>query len=289
MRPTYRIPLPNGRELVLGERTLVMGVLNVTPDSFSDGGERFDTRRAIDAALAMEADGADIVDIGGETTRPGAQPVEAREERRRVLPVIEGLAGRLCIPVSVDTYKAEVADAALSAGAAIVNDISGLLYEPALGEVVARHAAALVLMHMRGRSEDMYRHAEYDDVVSDVARELGEALARAKAAGVPRDAVLLDPGIGFAKRAEHSWRLLANLDAPPLAGLARPWLLGPSRKSFLTKAIGDVPAAGRDWATASAVTAAILAGAHVVRVHRVAEMVQAARVADAVLAHRARA
>ncbi len=287
MRRTYRLPLPNGRELVLGERTLVMGIVNVTPDSFSDGGQRFDTGRAVDAALAMEADGADLIDIGGETTRPGATPVETAEERRRVLPAIEALAPRLRIPISIDTYKAEVADAALSAGASVVNDVSGLRYEPALGEVVARRGAALVLMHMRGRSADMYRHATYEDAIEDVSRELREAMGRATAAGVPTESLILDPGLGFAKRAEHSWRLLANLDAPPLAGLARPWLVGPSRKSFLTAAIGDLPPQERDWATVSAVTAAVLAGAHIVRVHRVAEMVQAARVADAVLAHRA--
>ena len=287
MRPTYRLPLPNGRELVLGERTLVMGIVNVTPDSFSDGGQRFDTDRAIDAALAIEAQGADIVDIGGETTRPGATPVEAAEERRRVLPVIEALAPRLRIPISIDTYQAGVADAALAAGASVVNDVSGLRYEPALGEVVARRGAAVVLMHMRGRSADMYRHAAYEDVIEDVSRELGEAMGRATAAGVPIESIVLDPGLGFAKRAEHSWRLLANLDAPALADLARPWLVGPSRKSFLTIAIGDVPPRERDWASAASVTAAVLAGAHIVRVHRVAEMVQAARVADAVLAHRA--
>ena len=287
MRPTYRLPLPNGRELVLGERTLVMGIVNVTPDSFSDGGQRFDTDRAIDAALAIEAQGADIVDIGGETTRPGATPVEAAEERRRVLPVIEAFAPRLRIPISIDTYQAGVADAALAAGASVVNDVSGLRYEPALGEVVARRGAAVVLMHMRGRSADMYRHAAYEDVIEDVSRELGEAMGRATAAGVPIESIVLDPGLGFAKRAEHSWRLLANLDAPALADLARPWLVGPSRKSFLTIAIGDVPPRERDWASAASVTAAVLAGAHIVRVHRVAEMVQAARVADAVLAHRA--
>jgi dihydropteroate synthase len=286
MRPTYRIPLPNGRELQLGERTLVMGIVNVTPDSFSDGGDRLDTARAVEAALAMEAEGADIIDIGGETTRPGATPVEAGEERGRVLPAIEALAGRLHVPISIDTYKADVADAALSAGAVIVNDISGLLYEPALGEVAARHGAALVLMHMRGRSSDMYEFASYDDVIEEVTRELRVAIDRATAAGVPRESLILDPGIGFAKRAEHSWRLLANLDAPPLAALGRPWLVGPSRKSFLTTAIGDALPAKRDHATAAAVTAAILAGAHIVRVHDVRECVHAARVADVVLAHR---
>jgi dihydropteroate synthase len=265
-----------------------MGVLNVTPDSFSDGGSRLDPDRAAEAALRMEAEGADIVDIGGETTRPGAAPVEASVELGRVLPVLERLVPRLGIPISVDTYKAVVAEAALAAGAVIVNDISGLQHDPAIGDVVARRRAALVLMHMRGRSDDMYREARYVDPVAEVARELVLALARAEAAGVPRGHALLDPGLGFAKQAEHSWALLGCLDAPALAALDRPWLVGASRKSFLTSVVGDVPPADRDWATAAAVTGAVLAGAHVVRVHRVAEMVQVVRVADRLAGLRAR-
>ncbi len=285
-RSRYTVPLAHGGTLVLGERTLIMGVLNVTPDSFSDGGRYVDPDRAVEQALALEAAGADLLDIGGETTRPGAEPVSADEERRRVIPVLERLRGRVAIPISIDTYKAEVAEAAVEAGAAMINDISGLQYDPALAGVAARHGAALVLMHMRGRSADMYRFAQYADPVGEVAEDLVAALARAEAGGVPRASVLLDPGLGFAKRAEHSWRLLAALDAPPLAALDRPWLVGPSRKSFLAVATGDVPPTERDWATAAVVTAAVLAGAHVVRVHHVAGMVQAARVADQVLAHR---
>ncbi|MCU0255204.1 MAG: dihydropteroate synthase [Vicinamibacterales bacterium] len=285
-RHCYTVPLARGDTLTLGERTLVMGVLNVTPDSFSDGGRYLDADLAAARALELEAEGADLLDIGGETTRPGADPVDAAEEGRRILPVLARLRGRLRVPISVDTYKAEVADAALRAGASLVNDISGLQYDPPLAAVVAGHGAGLVLMHMRGRSRDMYRDADYDDVVARVAVELGQAVRRATAAGVPRDSLLLDPGLGFAKRAEHSWRVLAALDAAPLAALDRPWLVGASRKSFLAAAIGDVPPADRDWATAAAVTAAILGGAHVVRVHRVAEMRQVARVADRLLAER---
>jgi dihydropteroate synthase len=280
MRPTYHVPVPDGRELVLGPRTLGMGVLNVTPDSFSDGGAWVDPDRAVDAALAMEAAGADILDIGGETTRPGAAPVEASVELGRIMPVLQRLVPRLGIPISVDTYKAVVAELALSAGAVIVNDISGLQHDPAIGDVVARRGAALVLMHMRGRSSDMYREATYTDPVADVARELVQALGRAEAAGVPRERIILDPGLGFAKLAEHSWALLGRLDDPALAALDRPWLVGASRKSFLTSVVGDLPPAARDWPTAAAVTGAVLAGAHVVRVHRVAEMVQVVRVAD---------
>lgn len=282
-RRLYTVPLAHGGSLALGHRTLVMGILNVTPDSFSDGGRYADPGRAAERALVLEAEGADLLDIGGETTRPGAEPVDAAEERCRVLPVIERLAGRLRIPISVDTYKAEVARDALRAGASMVNDVSGLTYDPTLAGVAASFGASVVLMHMRGRSRDMYRHAGYGDVLAEVATELGQAVARAEAGGLPRDAVILDPGIGFAKRAADSWRVLAGLDAPPFAALDRPWLAGPSRKSFLTTAVGDLGPEDRDWATAAAVTAAVLAGAHIVRVHRVADLVRVVRVADQVL------
>ncbi len=286
-RRRYTIDLAHGGSLELGRRTLVMGILNVTPDSFSDGGRFADAGQALAHALELEAEGADLIDIGGETTRPGAEPIDPGEERRRVVPVIERLAGRLRIPISVDTTRAEVARDALRAGAALINDISGLLYDPALAGVAAAHGAPMVLMHMRGRPRDMYREAVYGDVIAEVAAELGEAIARAQAGGLTREAVILDPGIGFAKRAGHSWRVLAGLDAPAFAALDRPWLAGPSRKSFLTTAAGDLGPEDRDWATAGAVTAAILAGAHIVRVHRVAGLVQAVRVADEVARARA--
>ena len=256
-----------------------MGIINVTPDSFSDGGELLDPERAVEAGVRMAAEGADLLDVGGESTRPGAQPLSAREESRRVLPVIEALVTRVPIPVSVDTYKAAVADAALSAGASMVNDVSGLRYEPALGAVVARHGAPLVLMHTRGRSRDMYQQASYHDVVDEVLDELRESLAFATAAGIATDRLLVDPGLGFAKEAPHSYEALARLDQ--FSELGRPILVGPSRKSFLVKAVGrDVPPAERDWATAAAVAAGVLAGAHIVRVHAVAPMVQVVRVAD---------
>ena len=256
-----------------------MGVINVTPDSFSDGGQRLDPARAIDAGVAMVAEGADLLDVGGESTRPGAESLGEGEERRRVLPVIEGLASRVTVPVSVDTYKPAIADDALRAGASIVNDISGLRYEPALATVVARHGAALVLMHTRGRSRDMYKEADYHDVVDEVLDELRESVAFATAAGVSPDRVILDPGLGFAKEPRHTYEALARLDE--FSELGRPLLVGPSRKRFLTKALGrEVPAAERDWATAATVTAAVFAGAHIVRVHAVREMVQVARVSD---------
>ncbi len=278
-RRRFTVPLPGGRSLALGERTLVMGIINVTPDSFSDGGELFDTEQAVAAGVRMAEEGADLLDIGGESTRPGADALSEAEERRRVLPVIEALAQRVSIPISVDTYKAAVADAALSAGAVMVNDVSGLRYDPELGGVVARRGASLVLMHTRGRSRDMYRQASYHDVVAEVLDELRESLAFAIGAGVPKDRMLVDPGLGFAKEAAHSYEALARLDE--FSELGRPILVGPSRKSFLGKAVGRVIAPGeRDWATSGAVAAAVLAGAHIVRVHAVAPMVQVARVTD---------
>jgi dihydropteroate synthase len=279
-RRRYSVPLPNGATLILGERTLVMGVLNVTPDSFTDGGRFLDADLAVDAALRMEDSGADIVDIGGESTRPGADPVDAAEERRRIEPVFERLAGRLRIPLSIDTYKAEVAESALDRGAAIVNDISALRYDSGLADVLARSGAGVVLMHNRGRSREMYREAGYTKVARDVSLELEERVASARQAGIELARIIVDPGIGFAKRAEHSLAMLAGLRE--LERLDRPVLVGPSRKSFLTAAIGDGAADGRDWGTAAAVTSAVLFGAHIVRVHAVAEMVDVVRTADAI-------
>jgi dihydropteroate synthase len=271
------VPLLNRAALVLGERTLVMGILNVTPDSFADGGLRLDPQRAIDAGLQMIADGADILDVGGESTRPGAEPLPAGEELRRVLPVVEGLAGA-GVPISIDTYKAAVAREAIARGASIVNDVSGLQFDPGLAGVVAETRAAVVLMHNRGRSREMYREAVYADVPAEIAQELEQAVTRATAAGVAREAVILDPGLGFAKRAEHTFEALACL--PALAKLGRPILSGPSRKSFLTHAIGDKPPGDRDWGTAAAVAASVLLGAHIVRIHGVREMADVVRVAD---------
>lgn len=264
---------------MLGARTLVMGVLNVTPDSFADGGRHVELHRAVDAGLAMVDAGVDLIDVGGESTRPGADPLPSQEELRRVLPVIEQLATRVPVPISIDTYKADVARAAISAGASIVNDISGLQYEPELGRAAAETRAALVLMHTRGRSKSMYSLAQYDDVAGEITRELGEAIDRAVSAGVARDAIIVDPGLGFAKKAEHSYAALAALGTISRS-LDRPILSGPSRKSFLGASIGQRPPDEREWATAAAVTASVLFGAHIVRVHGVAAMVDVVRVAD---------
>jgi dihydropteroate synthase len=261
-----------------------MGILNVTPDSFAETSNTVDPAAAIDAALRMEADGADLIDIGGESTRPGATPVSAEQELSRVLAVVRGLAGQLRIPISVDTYKSQVARASVEAGAAIVNDVSSLRYDPELAPAVAPLGAALVLMHSRGHSRDMYAQAVYDDVVEDVSRELGASVQMAVDAGIAVERIIVDPGIGFAKRPSHSYGVLARL--PELAAaLDRPILVGPSRKSYLREAAGDRPAYERDWGTAAAVTAAVLAGAHVVRVHAVAELVQVVRVAEEIRKH----
>lgn len=277
-RKHYLVPLPGGRALKLGPRTLVMGILNVTPDSFADGGLRFDPGRAIADGEQMIEDGADILDVGGESTRPGAAPVPAEEELRRVLPVVRGLASLNRVPISVDTYKAVVAREAVATGASIVNDISGLQHDRDLGRAVAETGAAVILMHTRGRSREMYELAVYSDVVQEVRRELQASIDRAVAAGVRLESIIVDPGFGFAKRADHSYSALAGL--PELASLGRPILSGPSRKSFLQLALGERLPADREWGTAAAVTASVLLGAHIVRVHGVREMADVVRVAD---------
>jgi dihydropteroate synthase len=278
-RPVYTVPLPGHGTLRLGDRCFVMGILNVTPDSFADLSPLRDPADAVAAALRMEADGADVIDIGGESTRPGADAVSVDEELSRVLPVLRALRGRLGVPISIDTYKGDVARAAVAAGAAIVNDVSGLRHDPALARAVAESGAALILMHTRGRSNTMYAEAVYDDVIAEVTNELRDSVRSALEAGVPLERLIVDPGVGFAKRPSHSYGVLARL--PELAAaLDRPVLVGPSRKSFLRDAVSGRPAPERDWGTAAAVTAAVLAGAHIVRVHAVAEMAQVVRVAE---------
>lgn len=281
-RSTFTIHLPGGRELSLGRRTLVMAIVNVTPDSFADGGERFDPDTAIAYAQAAIEQGADILDIGGESTRPGAPVVGEAEELRRVLPVLEGLRGRVAVPISIDTYKSAVAAQAVALGATIVNDISAFANDPAMAGVVAQTGAAAVLMHNRGQSSNIYQFAQYADVMAEVQGDLAVRVAAAEAAGVRRGQLILDPGVGFAKKAEHSLETLARLHE--LSALGLPILSGPSRKSFLRVALGDVPPRERVWGTAAAVTASILAGAHIIRVHDVGPMTQVARVADAILA-----
>jgi dihydropteroate synthase len=276
------VPLPGRRSLELGRRTLVMGVVNVTPDSFSDGGDFVDPDAAIAHARRLVDEGADILDIGGESTRPGAEALPAEEEWRRVGPVLEGLRGRIDVPISIDTYKADVARRALDLGAGIVNDVSALTYDAILAAVVAQRGAAIVLMHNRGRPSTMYAQAVYDRPVSaEIIRELTVRVQAAERAGIDLDRIIVDPGLGFAKRAEHSYAALAGMAR--LSALGRPILSGPSRKSFLAQN-ADTPPANRVLATAAAVTASVLGGAHIVRVHDVAAMVPVVRVADAIRA-----
>jgi dihydropteroate synthase len=277
-RPRYAIPL-RGAELVLGERTFVMGVLNVTPDSFSDGGRLADSEAAIARGMELFAQGADWLDVGGESTRPGAAPIRAEEETRRVAPVIAGLRDRGAGPLSVDTSKAEVARAALDAGADLVNDVSGFGYDPAMAPLVAARRVPAVLMHLRGGFGEMHRAPAYSDVMAEIVSELAQALARAERAGVERRLLIVDPGLGFSKDAGHSLEALRRL--PELVSLGRPVLVGPSRKSFIGKLL-DLPVERRLMGTAAAVASAVLLGAHVVRVHDVREMVEVVRVADAV-------
>jgi len=284
-RKKFKLRLPAvaglpSRTLVLGERTLVMGVLNVTPDSFSDGGKFFDADAAVARALELERAGADLLDIGGESTRPGAEAISASEEMRRVLPVLEKLRGRLKIPVSIDTSKPEVAEAAIFQGAEMINDVTGLRAGPHLAEIAAKRGLPLILMHMRGEPRTMQKRPFARDVLRDVTQSLRKAAAVARRTGVAKSQIVLDPGIGFGKSAGQSYELLQKL--ADLARLGYPLLVGTSRKSFLAKAPGAAPDADRIWGTAATVTAAILAGAHIVRVHDVAEMVQVARVADAI-------
>jgi dihydropteroate synthase len=289
-RKTFRLKLPS-RTLVLGERTLVLGVLNVTPDSFSDGGQYRDPASAIEHALAMESAGADLLDIGGESTRPGSEEVQASEELDRILPVLEGLRGRLKIPISVDTRRASVAELALRAGAEIINDVSGLNNDPRIAEVAGRQRVPLILMHMRGEARTMQKAGFARDVLRDVTKGLRNSIAIARKAGVAKSQIILDPGIGFGKSYAQNYELLEKL--PQLAKLGCPLLVGTSRKGFLGATLAregkPAPPEDRIWGTAATVTASILSGAHIVRVHDVAEMVQVARVADCLANPRLRA
>lgn len=279
-RRSFSLSIPGRAPLVLGPRTLLMGVLNVTPDSFSDGGAALDPERALDIALALEAAGADIIDVGAESTRPGAVPVSTSDEIARARPVLKALARRVKVPISIDTYKASVAAMAIDEGAVMVNDISAFDYDDEMGPVVARNGVPAVLMHTRGRPEDMYAHAEYGDVVAEVIVDLQRCINRAQDFGVERRQLVADPGLGFAKRAAQSMATLVGLDR--LAELGLPILIGPSRKSFLASATGPLAPEDRDWPTAAAVTAAVLGGAHIVRVHAVEKMIHVARMADGI-------
>ncbi len=264
-------------------RTFIMGILNVTPDSFSDGGKYLDPDRAADHALQMIEDGADIVDVGGESTRPkgvygeGADMVSAEEEMRRVIPVIEMISKKSDVPISIDTYKSDVADAALRAGAVIVNDISGLKFDSCMAETTARHRATLVAMHIKGTPKTMQQHPVYENLLQEIKDYLSESIAAARAAGIEQ--IIIDPGIGFGKTTEHNLTLLRSLHA--LKELGCPILIGPSRKGFIGNVL-ELPADQRLEGTAAAVAVSIVNGANIVRVHDVKEMKRVALVADAI-------
>ncbi len=271
-----------GRAVSLAD-PVVIGILNVTPDSFSDGGELPSVDSALRRADQMLQEGAEILDVGGESTRPGGLPVAVDDELARVLPVVKALVKRFDVPVSIDTRKARVAEAALAAGAAVVNDVSALALDPALARAVAEAGAGVVLMHMRGTPENMMDHTDYDDLPADVAHELSAAVDRAQTSGIEPEAIVLDPGIGFAKTSRQSISLLGEV--PRLRALGFPVLVGPSRKSFLGDLLG-VPPKQRAVGTAAACLIAYQGGAKLFRVHDVAPTVQALTVARAVDAER---
>jgi len=270
----------SGHTLDFPLKTHIMGILNVTPDSFSDGGQYFDKSAAVKRAIRMVEDGADIVDIGGQSTRPGSEPVTVDEELRRTIPVIEAISSEIKVPISIDTYRAEVARAALDAGASVVNDISGLRFDPGMAPLVAERRVPVILMHIKGTPSDMQKDPSYEALIPEIIDYLRESMAIAERAGVAREMIVVDPGIGFGKTFEHNLEIIHRLDE--FTGLERPILVGPSRKAFIGAILGGAPASERTFGTAAAVTASILNGANIVRVHDVAEMAQVVRVADAI-------
>ena len=274
-RPRYALRLPR-REVVLGERTLVMGILNVTPDSFSDGGHYLEPEQAIARAREIEQQGADLLDVGAESTRPGSARISEAEELDRLLPVLEGLRGRVSLPISVDTYKPLVAERALAVGAELIN-FPALRPVAEMARVACRGGVPLVAMHLRGTPDAMHLLPPLEDVVGEVLAGLRELRDQAWAAGLPREALVLDPGFGFGKNGDENYTLLARF--AELQQLGCPLLAGTSRKSFIGHTLG-LPAHQLVWGTAATVAAAIAAGAHIVRVHDVNEIVQVARVTD---------
>jgi dihydropteroate synthase len=275
MQKRYRWKLKD-REIVLGERTLLMGVLNVTPDSFSDGGNYTDPERALGRALEIEGEGADLLDIGAESTRPGSTRISEAEELRRLIPVLKRLRGKLSIPISVDTYKSGVAEKAIEYGAEIINDPSGVLLDPQLPKIVTKWDTGLIVNHMRGTPETWAKLPPIKDLMRSITTDLEATLHRCRQAGVQKQQVLIDPGLGFGKRREQNAEIIAKLDALRIFDV--PIVIGPSRKSFLRQQDEQLT----EFATAAAVTACILHGAHIVRVHDVKAMKSVLDVADSI-------
>jgi dihydropteroate synthase len=282
----HRLSWP-GYDMELGRRTYIMGVVNVTPDSFSDGGKFLARDAAVAQGLKLAADGADILDIGGESTRPFSDPVSAEEEIERVIPVIEKLTDQLTIPISIDTMKAEVARRAIEAGASMINDVSALRFDPAMGEVARKFDTPVVLMHMLGSPKTMQESPVYDNLLADIRDFLKDAIKRAQKQGISKSKLIVDPGIGFGKTVSHNLFLIRRLNA--LAALGAPILIGPSRKAFIRKLLKDernddispdLPVV--ETGTQAAVAAAVLCGAHIVRVHDVANTRATIRILDAI-------
>lgn len=269
-----------GLHLDLSTRTHVMGVLNVTPDSFSDGGAFFDLDDAVAQGCRMAEDGADILDVGGESTRPGSESVQTDEELRRVIPVITQLTKRLDIPVSIDTRKAEVARRAIDAGARLINDVSGLTADPAMGTVVAETEIPVVLMHSKGIPKDMQRNPYYEDTIGEIKTWMADRIAALCRIDIRKDRIIIDPGIGFGKRISDNLLILKSLKA--FHSLGCPLLIGPSRKSFIGRIL-DLPEQEREEGTAAAIAIAIAGGAHIIRVHNVRVMARVARMTDAIV------
>ncbi len=257
-----------------------MGILNVTPDSFSGAGLYFDKSLAVEKAYQMLEDGADIIDIGGESTRPGSEPVPLEEELRRTIPVIETLSTEIKAPISIDTYKAEVARRALDSGASIVNDISGLRFDPEMPEVFAEYKVPVVIMHIKGTPKNMQQNPTYEALIPEIMDYLRVSIRLAMKLGVEEDKIIIDPGIGFGKTFDHNLEIIKNLHEFTL--LEKPLLIGPSRKAFIGKILGDLPTSERLEGTAAAVAISIFNGANIIRVHDVKEMVRVAKVADAI-------
>lgn len=261
-------------------KTYVMGILNVTPDSFSDGGVYFNSADAVEQGLRMAEDGADIIDVGGESTKPGSDPVGLKEELQRTIPVIEALAGKINVPISIDTYKAEVAKQALKAGASMVNDISGLRADSGMATVVAEYGVPVVIMHMKGSPKDMQLNPVYEALIPEIIDHMRISIRLAIKFGVKEDMIIIDPGIGFGKTTEHNLEIIGSLKE--FTCLQKPVLVGVSRKAFIGKIVGDTGPLGRINGTAAAVAISVMNGANIVRVHDVSEMAEVVKVADAI-------
>jgi len=270
----------NGYSLDFSRKTHIMGILNVTPDSFSDGGHFFEPDIAAERVLRMIGEGADIIDIGGESTRPGSDPVSPEEEIRRTVPVIEALSREVSVPISIDTYRASVARRALDAGASMVNDISGMRFDPAMPELISEYRVPVVIMHIKGTPKDMQVNPTYDELIPELLEYFRLCIRAARRFGISEEMIIIDPGLGFGKTFEHNLEILNNLEQ--FSALGRPLLLGPSRKAFLGRILGGAPPPERLEATAAAVAISVIKGADIVRVHDVKEMARVAKVADAI-------